>query len=99
MHVDEFIDNPIPLQKFKSDEEREGVRYAKFVLSLLRLNAALRIDVERFIPKLYCTWRGERYEVTHASHHGYVGITKGFGSGAVTDCAMPLECSDWGAKP
>jgi hypothetical protein len=100
MHIDDFIDRYTTLTKHATEAEREAERYARFVLSLLRYPAALRHDFEKFIPKLFCTWRGKRYEVTHASHHGYVGLTQEYGCGRVDERAEDaLECSDWSGKP
>ena len=57
MHVDEFIDRFTPTCKFASDAEREAERYARWVLMLFRLPAALQLDFRQFTPKLFCTVR------------------------------------------
>lgn len=99
MHVDDFIDRYTPTQRFATDEQREAERYARFVLSLRRLEAALVHDFEMFIPPLFCTWKGKRWEVSHASHSGYVGLTQAFGSGRVDGRAEPQQCSAWSKEP
>lgn len=81
-HVDDFIDYPLPLRKFPTDAEREGVRYAKFVLLLMRSSASLFCDIEKFVPKLFCTHAGKRYRVTMASRLGSIGLTSDFGRDA-----------------
>lgn len=99
MHVDEFIDRYTPLCTFASTEEREAERYARFVLSLLRFEAALVHDFEKFIPPLFCTHEGKRWRVVHSSHLGYVGLNRNLAGVAVDERADPSECSGWGAKP
>ena len=100
MHVDEFIDRYSPITKFESEDEREAERYARFVLSILRLPAALRLDFERFTPKLYCTWRRKRYLVVHASHLGYVGLAEiTTDDGAILESASAADCSNWSSLP
>ena len=71
------------------------------MLSILRLPAALRLDFERFTPKLYCTWRGERYLVVHASHLGYVGLANLNidGNCGILESVDAADCSNWSSLP
>lgn len=99
MHVDDFIDKPLPLQRFTSDEEREGVRYAKYVLHLMRSSASLFHDIEKFVPRLYCTRNGSRYRVVFAGRIGWVGLTTDFDKDTYDLSEDVSWCSNWGAEP
>lgn len=96
MHVDEFIERYSPLSSLPAGD-REAERYARFVLALLRMPAALVEDFRKFIPQLYCTYEGKRWRVVHASPHGYVGLNPSLvvHRPEVYARADPMECSDW----
>lgn len=99
MDVDQFIDRYTPMYKFASDAEREGERYARFVLMLFRLPAALALDFQKFTPRLFCTFNKSRYRVVFASRFGWIGLTTDPEKGTYDRQVNLSECSAWGPKP
>jgi len=99
MHVDDFIDRFTPLQKFQSDGAREAERYARFVLMLMRLPAALQCDFREYIPRLFCSVNDVRYRVVFASRMGWVGLTRDFDRETYERQEELSWCHSWGPKP
>jgi hypothetical protein len=99
MHVDAFIDRYTPIHDFASDAEREAERYARWVLMMMRNPAALQIDFAKFMPKLFCNWKGERHRVVFASRMGWVGLTRSPSKETYDEQVDVSECSGWGEKP
>lgn len=88
-HVDHFI-----WERYRHD------RYARFVLMLMRLPAAMQADFadQLLANPLYCTFHGVRHRVLMASRFGDIGL------GLPNDAhyhtrVLWHECSDWSATP
>ena len=96
MHVDDFIDGGYSKNK-----------YARFVLNLFRLPAALSLDFAEWIKphRLYCTYEGKRFRCVGASRLGDVWLHEDLFSD--DDRRQPFyqlrvdveTCSEWGPKP
>lgn len=102
MHVDEFID------RHTSDA---ASKYARWVLSLMRLSAVLQADFAKWTKpyKLYCTYETKRYRVTGASRFGDVWLHEDLvnehqSEGGTRDAFYQHrvdvdQCSNWGPEP
>ena len=94
-HVDEFIDNSY-------SGRSKSVRYARFVLLLMRLPTPLSLDFAEWTEqfKLFCTYKGKTYRVTGCSRLGDVWLAEDF----ERDCGydkrvLHTECSNWSPTP
>ena len=91
-HVDMFI-GPMGFGKDK---------YARFVLMLFRLPAALRVDFAEWISKyrLFCTYQGKRWRVVGASRLGDVWLSRDHSRESGYDLRVAVdECSEWKDRP
>lgn len=77
-----------------TDETPGEERYARWILQHKRLPAALKIDFDEFMPKLFCTYEGQRWEVIFVSRLGPIQIENGEHRLDV-DVA---DCSEWSGE-
>lgn len=90
-HVDDFI-----------DDFRNPNTYARFVLHLFRLNAALKADFKPHIDrlKLFCIYQGKRYRVTGASTMGDIWLQSNFNQTSGYELRVDIQdCTRWGDHP
>lgn len=93
IHVDDFIFK----HRSKSDEEK----YAKFVLNYFRMPATLLSDFYPWMKqfKLFCSYNGERYQVTGASRLGDVWLASDPEQKTGYEKRVNInECSEWSNK-
>lgn len=81
--VDRFID------------DRNQDNYARWCLLLMRFPSSYLVDFEHQLnnSKLFCTYGGKRWQVVHASPHGYIKIQTGLPGESAT--VSPFECTEW----
>ena len=90
MHVDDFIDGEFTKHK-----------YARWVLNLFRLPAALQADFREYTDqyKLFCDYEGVRYRCTGASRLGDVWLTTKFDQHTGYELRVDVEnCENWGPE-
>lgn len=89
-HVDDFVSLP------------SGDKYARFVLMLFRLPAAMQADFAEFTKqfKLFCTFEDKRYRCTGASRLGDVWLASDFSRDCGYDWRVDAsDCTEWSDKP
>lgn len=99
-HVDDFINMGYLEPELRKKEPH--IRYAQWLLLHKRLPAWQSAEFSQFLGdhRLYCTYKGKRYQVTTASRLGDVGLTTDFKRDAGYELRVNVkECSDWGPKP
>lgn len=93
-HVDNFIED--------STRQTYNERYARWVLSHMRLPAFIQLDFNQFMlsNKLFCTYNGKRYRVTSASSIGDIGLSRNLNKDNGYDVRVCVDdCSDWSRIP
>lgn len=85
--VDRFID------------DRSQDNHARWCLLLMRFPSSYLADFEQQLSasKLYCTYNGKRWQVMHASPHGYIKLQTL--SSRETTAVSPFECTEWDSIP
>lgn len=101
VHVDDWLDSP-GKEFYGQADVNNDVVYAKFVLDYMRMPSYKIMAYSRFMKshELFCTYKDQRYRVTHASRLGTIGLCGDLKQTTGADIhVFADECSLWSSKP